>query len=299
MAISRRQILTGTALAGAGAAIALTRPGGSFGSLVSAVLAEPGATVATPPAEIIALTRAGYGPSPESLARVTAIGLAAYLAEQLTAPSTDDPAVTALLAQAEFPMRLPAPEPGEEPMMQESMTDESMAMQEQAAPRRRGGKKNRYFPNAAEPQPQTKAELKGKPNLVPQMLPLQYLGASQEELWELTKGERGTEKNVMARRPGVEVTVASWIRQTYSPWQLQEVLTEFWHNHFNIDLESDKRISPVLPLYDRTIRQHALGNFREMLEAVATSPAMLYYLNNASSKASPANENYAREMFEL
>jgi len=47
------------------------------------------------------------------------------------------------------------------------------------------------------------------------------------------------------------------------------------------------------------IRKHCLGNFREFLEAVATSASMGYYLDNASSRASPANENYARELFEL
>lgn len=47
------------------------------------------------------------------------------------------------------------------------------------------------------------------------------------------------------------------------------------------------------------MRRHALGNFRALLGEVAQSPTMLYYLNNASSRASPANENYARELLEL
>ena len=56
----------------------------------------------------------------------------------------------------------------------------------------------------------------------------------------------------------------------------------------------------MLPSYDRdAIRAHALGNFRDLLEAVAQSPAMLVYLSNASSRAGAANENYARELMEL
>ena len=56
----------------------------------------------------------------------------------------------------------------------------------------------------------------------------------------------------------------------------------------------------TFPTYDRdVIRTHCFGNFRTFLEDVAKSPAMLYYLDNASSRASPANENYARELFEL
>ena len=58
--------------------------------------------------------------------------------------------------------------------------------------------------------------------------------------------------------------------------------------------------SIALPTYDReVIRPHLLGNFRELLEAVATSTAMLVYLDNRSSRAGAANENYGRELFEL
>ena len=57
---------------------------------------------------------------------------------------------------------------------------------------------------------------------------------------------------------------------------------------------------PMFMAYDRdVIRKHCSGNFHEFLEAVARSPVMLAYLNNASSRASPANENFARELFEL
>lgn len=100
-------------------------------------------------------------------------------------------------------------------------------------------------------------------------------------------------------RPTVEVTIATWIRALYSQWQLQEILVDFWHNHFFVNPFNDERISVTWPIYDRLIRQHCLGNFREFLGAVARSPALLIFLDNASSKASPANENFAREVFEL
>lgn len=120
------------------------------------------------------------------------------------------------------------------------------------------------------------------------------------ELWELTNWEIDIpwEERI---RPLEEVRAATWIRAVYSKWQLREVLVEFWHNHFNVNAyNDDSAISATWPLYDRdVIRTHSLGNFRAFLEAVATSPAMMYYLNNATSKASPANENYARELFEL
>jgi uncharacterized protein (DUF1800 family) len=101
-------------------------------------------------------------------------------------------------------------------------------------------------------------------------------------------------------RPAMEVSCANWLRAVYSPWQLREMMVEFWHNHFNVTINGDMSLGSCMPAYDRdVIRKNAFGNFRSFLEEVAKSPAMLYYLNNKSSQASPANENYARELFEL
>ena len=101
-------------------------------------------------------------------------------------------------------------------------------------------------------------------------------------------------------RPAEEVMMATMLRAVYSQWQVREVLADFWHNHFSVNSEKDESIALALPAYDReVIRANALGNFRTMLEGVATSAAMLYYLDGVESKASPANENFARELFEL
>ncbi len=126
-----------------------------------------------------------------------------------------------------------------------------------------------------------------------------HLEAPATSLWKLQDYEHPMpfEERV---RPLEEVRAATWLRAVYSKWQLREVLAGFWHNHFNVNAEKTEAIAAMLPLYDRdVIRAHALGNFREMLEAVGTSTVMLYYLDNVASKASPANENYARELFEL
>ena len=96
------------------------------------------------------------------------------------------------------------------------------------------------------------------------------------------------------------ICAATLVRAIHSPWQLKELLVDFWHNHFNVNAVGDPNIAVALPSYDRdVIRMHALGNFRTMLEAVATSAAMQIYLNNRSSRGGAANENYARELFEL
>jgi uncharacterized protein (DUF1800 family) len=113
-------------------------------------------------------------------------------------------------------------------------------------------------------------------------------------------------------------------RDIYSNAQLQEVMTDFWLNHFNVFLHKNDETPYYLVSYERdVIRPLALGKFEDLLEATAHSPAMLLYLDNSSSmgpdspaaekakiaaarkpnakKAAPEglNENYARELMEL
>jgi uncharacterized protein (DUF1800 family) len=129
--------------------------------------------------------------------------------------------------------------------------------------------------------------------------PLQTLEAPLAKLWKLAQYEETPPYGEWSR-PVEEVQAATWIRAVYSKWQLREVLVDFWHNHFNVKgFNGDIRLMVSFPGYDKTMRQHCLGNFRSFLEAVAKSTPMLVYLNNASSQASPANENYARELLEL
>lgn len=112
-------------------------------------------------------------------------------------------------------------------------------------------------------------------------------------------------------------------RDLYSNAQLQEVMTDFWLNHFNVYLHKNEETPYYLVSYERdVIRPLAMGKFEDLLEATAHSPAMLLYLDNASSigpnspnaeRAKAAernpgakrkapeglNENYARELMEL
>ncbi|HVJ08317.1 MAG TPA: DUF1800 domain-containing protein [Acidisarcina sp.] len=113
-------------------------------------------------------------------------------------------------------------------------------------------------------------------------------------------------------------------RDIYSPAQLQEVMTDFWLNHFNVFLHKDEQTPYYLVSYERdVIRPRALGKFEDLLEATAHSPAMLLYLDQWSSIGPDSmaaerartnaarnpgnkqnarqglNENYARELMEL
>jgi uncharacterized protein (DUF1800 family) len=133
-----------------------------------------------------------------------------------------------------------------------------------------------------------------------ELRPLATLAADPADLmplldWGPGKGMAYTERT----RPAAEVIAASLIRAVHAEGQLREVMTQFWHDHFNVNSQKDETVAVMFPAYDATLRAHALGNFRTLLGEVARSPAMLYYLNNADSIASPANENYARELLEL
>jgi uncharacterized protein (DUF1800 family) len=124
-----------------------------------------------------------------------------------------------------------------------------------------------------------------------------------------------------------EVLQSRVLRAVYSQRQLQEVMTDFWLNHFNIFLgKTGEEIYSLVPYERDVIRPNALGSFEELLVETATSTAMMTYLDNASSTgpnslnanggpghafanrpflpakgASPRglNENYARELMEL
>ena len=131
-----------------------------------------------------------------------------------------------------------------------------------------------------------------------------------------------------------ELIAGKLLRATYSERQLQEVMTDFWFNHFNVFIGkgADRYL---LTSYERdVIRPNALGKFEDLLKATAQSPAMLFYLDNwlsvgpnsdvangipkhvnknwrrryaqrnppakqAKGKRNGLNENYGRELMEL
>lgn len=107
-----------------------------------------------------------------------------------------------------------------------------------------------------------------------------------------------------------EAGQARLLRAIYSPAQLQEVMTDFWFNHFNVFRDKGIEGRIWVGAYERdAIRPYALGRFRDLLGATAKHPAMLYYLDNWQSAVprpdkngdikGGLNENYAREVMEL
>ena len=96
-----------------------------------------------------------------------------------------------------------------------------------------------------------------------------------------------------------QAAARSILRDLYSPDQLKEQMTWFWFNHFNVHMYKANLRLMVGDYEDRAIRPHALGKFRDLLEATLRHPAMLRYLDNADNAAGHINENYAREIMEL
>src|SRR6185436_5076366 len=104
------------------------------------------------------------------------------------------------------------------------------------------------------------------------------------------------------------LATAELTRHILSNRELEEVMVDFWVNHFNIYAQKGLVRLFVGDYVERAIRPHALGRFSDLLTATARHPAMLLYLDNAESrapgsnpkaKACGLNENYARELLEL
>ena len=92
---------------------------------------------------------------------------------------------------------------------------------------------------------------------------------------------------------------AWWFREmlsTTSP--LTEKMTLFWHNHFATSLQK-VRFAPLIYQQNVLLRRQALGNFGTLLHEMARDPAMLIYLDGATSRKDQPNENFAREVMEL
>lgn len=112
--------------------------------------------------------------------------------------------------------------------------------------------------------------------------------------------ENGAMEQARARLNRDKMALKQWWLQhlitTRTP--LLERMVMFWHNHFTTSI--DKVNQPDLMLQQhQLIRQHALGNFRELLHAIARDPAMLIYLDGAMNYKEQPNENFARELLEL
>lgn len=121
--------------------------------------------------------------------------------------------------------------------------------------------------------------------------------------WSKTQGLRGNMRRKkmikrISRNEGKKLQ-QWWVKKlltTKSPFL--ERMTLFWHNHFPSSIDKTKQVS-MLHQQNLLLRKHALGNFSQMLHAIAKDPAMLLYLDGYVSIKEEPNENFARELLEL
>jgi uncharacterized protein (DUF1800 family) len=97
----------------------------------------------------------------------------------------------------------------------------------------------------------------------------------------------------------IETNVQQWLfRMINNPRQLQEKMALFWHMIFcagHSKIDSGEEMGRMIAMF----REHGMGNFRDLLMRLSTSPAMMYYLDNTESHKVAINENYGRELLEL
>jgi Protein of unknown function (DUF1800) len=92
---------------------------------------------------------------------------------------------------------------------------------------------------------------------------------------------------------------AAWVyRLLYTPAQLLEKTTLFWHGHFATGAEK-VQVADMMWTQNQLLRDNALGEFEPLVQAISRDPAMLIYLDSATNRKAHPNENYARELMEL
>jgi len=202
------------------------------------------------------LDRVTFGARPGDIARVKQIGVTKYIDLQLHPERIDDRALEARLDEFET-LDLSTREIAERYAIPAQQARRALKRQQVA----QGG--------GTPPDPRSRVNPQGPEP-----------GARPEEL--------RNERQVL-----VELTEQKLLRAVYSDRQLQEVLVDFWFNHFNVFAgKGADRL--LLTSYERdVIRPNVLGTFRDLLGATAQSPAMLFYLDNWLSVDPNAAKNLA------
>jgi uncharacterized protein (DUF1800 family) len=210
------------------------------------------------------LNRLGFGPRPGDIERVQKIGLAAYIDQQLNPDRIPDPDLDARLSEFQT-LSLSTQELAEKYFVPGQQAQRAIQLQRQKT---EAQAKKAAAQSGADPAMDPPKAGDGNPPAPAQaaQLPPELVKARQNQQLVLT-----------------ELTDARILRAAMSERQLDEVLVDFWFNHFNV-FAGKGQVREYLPSYERdVIRPHVLGRFRDLLGAVAHSPAMLFYLDNWQS----------------
>ena len=277
-----------------------------------------------------ALNRLAYGPRPGDIERVKQMGLAKWIDEQLNPSSIDDKALDARLE--DFPtLRMSSAKLMEEyprpKQVEKQASRRAQAQIEQDQQRRSDVAAAVVARDMQATPPATETatmDAKGTPSTssagqsdaadANAPSPMKDDPAQENPVVKGAGKRRalgGGDPNNFARALGedskrpqrviAELAMAKVTRAIYSERQLEQVIDDFWFNHFNVFAgKGEDRY--YLTSYERDVIQpHALGKFKDLLTASAKSPAMLFYLDNFLSvdpraAQREAQERYARQM---
>jgi len=206
------------------------------------------------------LNRLTFGPSPKDLARVKEMGVSAWIDAQLRPSTAADTALATRLASLETLQM------GTEELRAKYEIPPDVRQQIQKARAERDaaeGKTTPADPGERYEQMDAKARREEREAMVKQFPQLANLqGTPQKVVQELQAGKV--------------------LRAAYAERQLDEVMADFWFNHFNVFARKGP-VEFMVGDYERAIRERSFGKFEDLLVAVAQSPAMLFYLDNWQS----------------
>lgn len=202
------------------------------------------------------LNRIGFGPRPGDIERVKKVGLDKYIEQQLHPERIDDSATEARLGGLDS-LKLNIAETYDK------------------------------YPNTAQLARQLGIAKPGQENQPGQPTDAEAMRAQRENRQRVLSyySERGLKPPQALLQ---DLQAQKLIRAVYSERQLQEVMTDFWFNHFNVfwGKGADKWMTTD---YEKSaIRPNVLGKFRDLVTATAKSPAMLFYLDNFQSSSPDA-----------
>jgi uncharacterized protein (DUF1800 family) len=263
-----------------------------------------------------ALNRLAYGPRPGDVERIRQMGLAKWIDQQLNPKSIDDSAVEARLniyptltmktpqLMAEYPNPKQAAKQAEQakqPLTQEQMAqkqaDEAITAMAKQMDGGNGGSNEPAAQGegtmvASNAAPDTPSPMKLNPATRGAGGKNDVLGGDPNAVPRAISDDSKRPQRVVE-----ELAMAKMTRAIYSERQLQQVMDDFWLNHFNV-FAGKGEVKWYLTSYERDVIQpNSMGKFKDLLTATAKSPAMLFYLDNFLSADPNAAQREAMERY--
>ena len=264
-----------------------------------------------------ALNRLAFGPRPGDMERVRQMGLAKWIEQQLNPNTINDKAIEARLENYPTLKMSSSKLLGEYPQPKQAAKQVGLTKEEfkqqRAEQRRADAAAERAAKDTQSGQSQSgEAGASADSSALPQTMtlaqdnapaPMKEEAPARVPVKEALQGggdpnrpPRALEED--SKRPQriiAELSMAKLTRAIYTERQLDEVMADFWFNHFNV-FAGKGGDRWLITSYERdVIRPHALGKFKDLLEATAKSPAMLFYLDNWLSADPRAAERIAAE----